>query len=259
MTLDFPAHVQREATRFADALRDADPSAPVPTCPDWTADDLLYHLAEVFDSWTHVARDGVSGEDVPPPERPADHAGLLALHDDTTAALLDAIATVPGDRPIWSWVNDEVTASWVPRRMAHEALIHRLDAELTTGALTDVDADLAADGVPEVLHYFHGWRPAWATVDTSSTIGRFAAGDTGGEWLVRLDTWGGDSPDTGKHYADVLCPVLVEDGAPAFTVRASARDLDAWLWHRPTLEEPEVEGDRAAYETLAEVVARGLQ
>jgi uncharacterized protein (TIGR03083 family) len=259
MTLDFTAHHRRESARFAEALRDADPAARVPTCPDWSADDLLYHLAEVFDSWTRVMRDGVSGEDVAAPDRPADRGGLSALYDHATAALLDVIAATPADRPIWSWVAEPVTAAWVPRRMAHEALIHRLDAELTTGSPTAIDATLAADGVHEVLHYFYGWRPSWAAVDTGAPIGRLASTDTGDEWLVRLDTWSGDSPDTGKSYDGVPCPTLVDEGDPSFTIRGTARDLDAWLWNRPTTTAPEVAGDRADYDRLAAVVAQGLQ
>jgi hypothetical protein len=37
------------------------------------------------------------------------------------------------------------------RRQAHEALIHRLDAELTMGERTPMDADINADGVDEAL------------------------------------------------------------------------------------------------------------
>jgi hypothetical protein len=45
--------------------------------------------------------------------------------------------------------------------VAPEVLIHRLDAELTAGAVTGVDADPAADGVDEVPAYFFR-GPSWA-------------------------------------------------------------------------------------------------
>ena len=51
---------------------------------------------------------------------------------------------------VWSWANDQ-TAGFSYRRQAHEALIHRLDAELAGGERTAIDARLAADGVGEVL------------------------------------------------------------------------------------------------------------
>ena len=46
MGLDLLAAVRAESARFADALEATDPAAPVPTCPDWTAADLLWHLAQ---------------------------------------------------------------------------------------------------------------------------------------------------------------------------------------------------------------------
>ena len=256
MALDFLAHVRAESSRFGEVLRDADPSARVPTCPDWNADDLLYHLAEVFDNWTRVVRDGRPGDEIEPPERPADHAGLVELYDQATAALLDVLETTPGDQPMWSWVADEVTVDWLPRRMAHEALIHRLDAELTVDALSDVDAALATDGIPEVLYYFYGWHPAWGDVNPGPALGRLTASDTGQEWLVRIDTWSGQSPNTGKSYEGENFLSLVTDGEPSYFVTATARDLDAWLWSRPQLSPPTIEGDASG---LQAAVAQGLQ
>ena len=49
------------------------------------------------------------------------------------------------------------------RRQAHEALIHRLDAELTAGAVSGLDPALAADGVQECLAVMYGGSPAWGT------------------------------------------------------------------------------------------------
>ena len=255
MALDFLAHVRAESSRFGEVLRDADPAAAVPTCPDWTADDLLYHLAEVFDSWTRVVRDGANGEEIAPPERPADRPALVALYDRATADLLDTLASTPGDRPIWSWVSEDVTASWVHRRMAHEALIHRIDAELTTGTLSDVDAQLAADGVAEVVRYFFGWRAPWSEV-FDGPLARLAATDTGDEWLVQVGTWSGTSPVSGNTYEGEPCLSLVADGVPAFSITSTARDLDAWLWNRPTISPPVIDGDAS---TLQAMIAKGLQ
>jgi uncharacterized protein (TIGR03083 family) len=254
MALDFLAHVRTESSRFGDVLRDIDPAARVPSCPDWSADDLLYHLAEVFDNWTKVVREGRPGDEITAPERPADHVGLLALYDKARAALLDVITTTPGDQPMWSWVAEDVTADWLPRRMAHEALIHRLDAELAADAVTDFDPALAADGVPEVVHYFFGWRPSWGEL-SPGPVGRLKATDTGDEWLVQIGTWSGQSPTSGKTYEGEAYTSLVTDGEPSFSVSATARDLDAWLWNRPTISAPVIDGDASRLQAM---VAAGL-
>lgn len=38
---DFLRHLRTESARAREVLRDADPAARVPGCPDWTVDDLL--------------------------------------------------------------------------------------------------------------------------------------------------------------------------------------------------------------------------
>jgi uncharacterized protein (TIGR03083 family) len=256
MALDFLEHVRNESSRFAEVLRAADPQARVPSCPDWNSDDLLYHLAEVFDFWTTIVRDQATGDDVSPPERPVERDDLLALYDRTTTALLDVLATTPLDRPMWSWVTADVTVAWLPRRMAHEALIHRLDAELTTTAVTPFPVDLASDGVDEVLRYFFNYRPEWAEFALDGPVGQLRASDTGEAVLVQLGSWSGVSPNTGKAYEREATVELVTGGEPSFVISATARDLDVWLWNRPTLAALTIDGDASG---LQAIVAQGLQ
>src|SRR4051812_14858944 len=55
-SLDYPDHLARESARFSAALLEADADAPVPTCPGWDADDLLWHLADVQWFWGTIVR-----------------------------------------------------------------------------------------------------------------------------------------------------------------------------------------------------------
>src|SRR6516225_4382858 len=110
--LDYVGHVTRESARFAEVLRDVPPDVGVPSCPGWNADDLLWHLGEVQWFWGTVVREQVTG-----PQAEA-----------------------------WTW-SDDHTVGFIRRRQAHEALIHRVDAELTAGTRTPLDPALAADGV----------------------------------------------------------------------------------------------------------------
>ena len=71
---------------------------------------------------------------------------------------------------------------FVRRRQAHEALIHRLDAELVAGDPTPVDRDLASDGVDEVLTIVHGELPSWATFTPDGTVGTVETSDTDRTW-----------------------------------------------------------------------------
>jgi uncharacterized protein (TIGR03083 family) len=256
MSLDYLAHLRAESSRFGAVLRAADPNARVPTCPDWTADDLLYHLSEVFDFWGTTVRERLDAACEGTPERPAGRDALLALYDDRAAKLIDALEATPDDVQVWTW-SDDHTIAFVRRRMAHEALIHRLDAELTVGLLTDVDPSLASDGVHELLQHFHP-HPEWADYRGDGPVGRLRATDTGDEWLVRVGSWGGLSPNTGKTYRDEPCVGLATDGEPSFTVSGTARDLDAWAWNRPPLEPPATDGSDADFRAFAAVLATGI-
>lgn len=132
--MDHLTAIVRESARFRAALVDADPGAPVPTCPGWSADDLLHHLAEVQDFWAYVLREGVTDEpDRDPPPRPGTRAGLLAVFDTAHAALVDQLGQLDPTETRWSWAEEQ-TVGFTLRRQAHEALVHRVDAELTVGA-----------------------------------------------------------------------------------------------------------------------------
>jgi uncharacterized protein (TIGR03083 family) len=260
MTLDYLAHLRDEAARFRDLLHDADLSAAVPTCPEWRIDDLIYHLAEAFLFWAIDVRERAQDPDpidAAKPAKPADRAGLVALYDDAVAQLINALETTPDDVEVWTW-SDDHSVGFVRRRMPHEALIHRFDAEAATGTVGPVDAEFAADGVHELLQHFHT-HPGWADYRPSDTLGLLTATDTGDEWLVQVGTFSGLSPNTGKTYDQMPCAGLAAVGEPAFTVRASARDLDAWLWNRPTLEPPAINGSDEAFRAFATVIMSGVQ
>ena len=63
--------LQDQSARFLQALEGVPHEAEVPSCPGWTAADLLWHLAEVQQSWTLVAH-GADLEDHEEPPRPPD-------------------------------------------------------------------------------------------------------------------------------------------------------------------------------------------
>lgn len=207
MPLDFLAHLRSESARFAEVMRGADPSARVPTCPEWDAADLLWHLAEVQLFWGAIVRDRLLDPEpvdgVMPP-RPADHAGLLALFDEANGTLIEALANTADDVHVWSWSDDE-TVGFVRRRMAQEALVHRLDAELTVGSVTDLDAALATDGVHEALQHFYGGHPPWSDYSAGGPVGRVRTTDTGAEWLLRLGSFSGLSPTPARPTTASRC------------------------------------------------------
>jgi uncharacterized protein (TIGR03083 family) len=256
--LDYLEHLRDNSARFAAALRTAAPDARVPTCPDWNADDLLWHLGEVQWWWATIVRDGITGDEAEQrkPTRPADRDGLFAFQAEWSRELLDVLAGRSPDSPTWTW-SPPGSVAFVRRRQAHEAFIHRLDAELTAGTRTAMDSPLAADGIDETLRVLYSFLPPWGTFtpDPARTV-RLTATDTGDTWLVTLGRFTGTEPDGTVHDEPDLHAELHDPGGPvAAECSATAVDLGCWLVRRPTLGEVTRSGDPAVLEHFDAAVA----
>lgn len=173
------SHIRRESARFREVLADCDPDARVPSAPEWTAADLLAHLCKVQLWWTEVIVHRPAEPVDEEPERPATYAEQLALYDTAYAALVDALAAADPADEAWTWSSDPAdhTVAFILRRQAHEALIHRLDAELAAGAVTPLDPALALDGVAECLDVMYGGLPPWGRFDPLPHHVEFRAAD----------------------------------------------------------------------------------
>ena len=258
----FREHLDRESVRFGAAIQDAPPHAPVPACPGWDADDLLWHLTEVQFFWAAVVRENLpraEAEKLTPP-RPGDRAGLLACYQRASRGLREILAATSPDTPAWTW-SDDHTVGFIRRRQAHEALIHRVDAELTAGERTAIDARLAADGVDEGLRVMYGACPGWGTITPAPgrTV-RIRATDTGHSWLVTLGRFTGTDPDDGKTYDKPDIHVAGTDsGGPASAeISGAGADLDCWLWHRPPTGPVHRSGDTGVLGGFDEVIRPGI-
>lgn len=253
-------HLRSDSRRFRDVLADCDPDAAVPACPEWTASDLLWHLGEVQSFWGRVIRDRPLGPDDTwqSPARPEDVPGLLAFFDESSTALVTALEQADPAESAWSWAPEQ-TVGFTFRRQAHEALIHRLDAEQTAGEVTALDAGLAADGVSELVEVMYGGAPPeWAEFTPAGGTVELHLTDVGERLQVQPGDLAGVDPSDGE---DVTGPhlVLIEaDGDPAATVSGAAADLDAWLWRRRGDAGITVSGDRDSYDRFRAAVDQPL-
>lgn len=256
--LDYLEHVVKDSARFGAALRDAAPDARVPTCPDWNAEDLLWHLGEVYWWWSTIVRDGVTGDEADgrKPERPADREELFAFHADNSRELVRVLRERSPDSPTWTWAAPG-NVGFVRRRMAHETSVHRLDAELTAGTRTAMDTALSADGIDETLRVLYSQLPEWGTFtpEPARTV-RLTATDTGDAWLVTLGRFTGTAP-SGTVYDEPDLTVAENPAGPAAAeCRASAVDLHCWLLNRPPAGEVARAGDVAVLEHLVAVLTQ---
>ena len=126
-------------------------TAPVPSCPGWSVDDLVQHVGLVYLHKVSAMRQGK----FPRPWPPEVTGPSLDLLDREYAQLTAEFAARKPDEETITWYDPEQTVGFWIRRMAQETVIHRVDAELALGEqLAEIPDDLALDGIDEVLERF---------------------------------------------------------------------------------------------------------
>lgn len=250
--MDFPAlraHLVAEAARLRTAAATAAPDAKVPTCPAWTAADLLDHVTETYDHKIQSMRLlKAPGEDFR-----IDRPGTLAEQFD--AALADLLAEFEDRGPdslAYTWYGPDQTVGFWIRRMAQETLIHRTDAELAAAqAISPIDPTLAVDGIDEMLTVMLTWGSRayrdWVAEPLADNDGLTIALHTGTDaWTVRVAAGTitvdeGIAPDAQAH------------------VRGEAGDLLLWLWRRVPADSLAVGGDATRAAALYDLIGAFAQ
>jgi uncharacterized protein (TIGR03083 family) len=236
--VDHAAAFVEENRLLAMLAATADPDTPVPTCPGWSLKQLFRHVGR-GDRWAAtIVRTGQSTDprqvaDGKPPE-----GGLVEWLHGGPVAVIDAVAEVGPDRPVWTFTGAKPASWWIPRRLG-EAMVHRADAALAMGQDYTVDVERAAEGVSEWLGVLEARKAeeADAPLADGSTLHLHATDDglgPAGEWLVRgvggCLTW-----EHGHGKGDVA-------------VRGTAGDLLLALLRRRRSDSVETIGDAAVWE-----------
>jgi uncharacterized protein (TIGR03083 family) len=226
-TTEYLAVLRREGDAFADSIAQA-LNAPVASCEPWVGTDLLWHMIEVHYSWKFIAHTHLMN--------PADYVPRLKSADDDLLAeyrtglndLIDVLSSLDSARSCWTWAGVQDIA-WVIRRMAHETVVHAWDAHVSAGISSDIEAELASDGIDEFVHVMvksnvrEEEGPLRGSVHIHCT-------DVDGEWLI-IPTETSDVVVTREH-AKGDC-----------AIRGSASQLLLGLWRRIPMSSLEVIGN----------------
>lgn len=234
--------IGRETDLLVTAAEYAGPEATVPPCPGWTVRDLVRHTGR-FHRWahTHVAdrrTTELPEADEPAvmdtwPADPADFTALLAWFRAGSAALVETMRAADPDLDCWHFLSAPSGTAFWARRQAHETGIHRADAQLAAGHLDAFPAELAADGVDELVRGFMGERSRRLRTDPPVTLA-LATTDVDARWHVTI------GPDAVE--------VTDEPGAADCTVRGTASDLYLFVWNRIDAGGLDVTGDESVLE-----------
>jgi len=169
--------IDAESRRLAEVLSAAEPASRCPTCPDWSASDLLWHLTNVHYFWAGVLSRRIRDEadlaavEAAKPDRPDEQTALLGLREEATAALLRQLAEREDAEPCWSWWPPDQTVGFTRRMQTYEATMHRVDAELTAGLpISPIAGDVAAGAVDHAVDVMWGWMPDGATHHSGALV-----------------------------------------------------------------------------------------
>ena len=215
--------------------------AEVPPCPGWRVRDVVTHTAEVYEH--KLACIELRAKPQPwPPVWPADRDPLAWLAD-AHGRLLAVLGSTNPSTPAYTWWPEDQTVGFWARRMAQETAVHRVDAQSAFDAIMPVDAELAVDGVDEVLTRMLAGDWSDEPVERVGGGERIEVMPGGQRWLVTIQP---DSVEVGDH-----------DGAAVDgTVSGAPSDVLLWLWGRVGDQAVDLGGDLAAIRLLRERLAR---
>jgi uncharacterized protein (TIGR03083 family) len=229
---DYLEVIVANSEQFAAAVRSAGYDAQVPTCPEWTVTNLVEHMSGVHRWVTMVfeteAQSMPNRDEVP---RPPEGTDWLEWFEAGVPGLLAVLETAGPDHLIWNWeAGGPADSSFWPRRMAHEIVIHRADAESAAGWASVVEVpEMAADGIDEFLSFLPlRHRYAKEGLGLEGTF-HFHATDTPGEWLVEI------TPET--------VSVRREHAKAPAAVRGPAGPLELFLYNRGPADGLQILGD----------------
>lgn len=243
--MDYAAALVEQNRLLGELTGTADPTTPVPSCPDWTLRQLVSHIGR-GDRWAativaDLADAPVDIRSVPDGKAPTDPALAIEWLSGGAQRLLDAVAATGPDTAVWTFTGPQPAAWWVRRRL-HEASVHRADAALALDLPYEQVPEVAADGISEWLSLLTA-RPSEPRILDLGTSLHLHATDDGlaeaGEWMIRSADPGivwehGHGKCTAAvrgRASDLLLAMLrripAEDGR--LDVRGDAAVLTRWL------------------------------
>lgn len=216
---------------LGDAADRAGLAAPVPTCPDWTVRDLLRHISAVHRWAAAIVGDRLTESPPFGVDEPADD-DLLDWYRAGHAHLVHTLRAAPADLSCWTLLPAQSPVVHWARRQAHETTMHRVDADRATGPGTSapIDAELADDGIDELLISFISGRSRRLRAETDRTM-HVHTTDMDTHWQLRI---GQDKPKAER----------VAGAEPAdMSVSGPAELVYLALWHRVPWDGLTVTGD----------------
>jgi uncharacterized protein (TIGR03083 family) len=244
--VDFRAALLDQTRAFGELIRSADPSTPVPTCPDWTLKQLFRHVGRgnrwaaqiIADHRVHE----LNPRDVRDGKPPDDPDAAIDWLNEGAQLIIRSVDQVGSDARVWTFLGPRPAGWWIRRRL-HEVTVHKADAALSVGEAIDLPPELAADGVSERIELMANQKTPQPALDRGQTMHLHATDDglgPTGEWTVVHD-------EDGVWWSH-------EHAKGDVALRGSATDLLLAITRRRTAAELGIEifGDTAVWDRWLE-------
>ena len=215
-------------------------------CPDWNVSGVVGHVAGVYRFIAaNVSNPGSDGPTMPDAEDMPEGDGIVDYFTEKHGQLLTALRAADPAAETWNW-GSGTTADFYHRRMAHETAIHLWDVENAAGTAAArsefFDADLAHDGVNEVIEVGMQASPRGPRDDFPAGSLHLHRTDGDGEWMLAA--------------TDGVLAVTQEHGKGDAAVRGTASALYLYMWSRVAADDTatiETFGDQSLVEAWSQV------
>ncbi|MEP7025695.1 MAG: maleylpyruvate isomerase family mycothiol-dependent enzyme [Actinomycetota bacterium] len=242
------------STELLAGIAGGDLSAAVPTCPDWTLRELVIHVGRAHRWAAEItktrAAEPVPFRSVPDGKFPAEPAERTAWLKAGAERLATEVSR-SGSDPVWTFAGPLPAYFWA-RRMAHETIVHRSDAEIALGRAPEIGGQIAADGIDE-------WLTVMCSLAWEGQDQRLAALPAGQAMHVHVHGANGGSAGAGEWTIRSLpggIEVAREHGKGDAALRGQAGPVLLVLLRRLPADDPSVEvlGDPAVLDRWLENV-----
>ncbi|MFG1933046.1 maleylpyruvate isomerase family mycothiol-dependent enzyme [Mycobacterium sp. NPDC048908] len=249
--MDFRAALLDQTREFGQLIRGADPSTPVPTCPDWTLKQLFRHVGR-GNRWAAQIiadrrLDPLDPRDVRDGKPPDDLDGAIDWLNKSAELIIDAVDRVGPETRVWTFLGPRPCGWWIRRRL-HEATVHRADTAIALGVGYELSPEIAADAISEWIERVSvEARPRALPLAVGRTLHLHATDDglgPTGEWTITSDTEDGITWSHSHGKGDVALRGQATDLLLAVVRRRTAADVgievfgdatvwEGWLEHTP--------------------------
>ena len=224
-------------------VADADPAAPIPTCPEWTLTDLVNHVGGTQRWVSRLVGEGISDPgsafSIGWESAPADPSAWAPWLLDGVRGAQTTLAGATDGRVVWDPSGGGDGVAFWSQRIFGEISVHRIDAAVALDRTYQIDSTLAAAAVED-------WLTTMASAGWAANVPGFADAMRGDGQTI---AWVADDAESAWLLRRTEAPlILTHDRSDAdVTIHGPARELLQVVSRRLPLDAAEsstVVGDR---------------